>query len=303
MQKRGSDRFSKFNNKKGAAKKEQLRQEKRVARKEREAFFEAKRQGASAKPNKTQPPVGTRAPVEKMPLNKYLAHAGVAARRESAELVKTGMVTVNGKVITEPGHKVNPGDQVRFKGKVIEPTQGLVYILMNKPKDYITTLRDPQKRKTVMDLVRGATPERIFPVGRLDRNTTGVLILTNDGELAQKLTHPSNEIKKVYHAQLDRPLERAHFDALLKGVELEDGLATVDVLAYADLKDKTQIGVEIHSGKNRIVRRLFEHFGYDVKGLDRVVFAGLTKKNVDRGKWRFLTEKEIRDLKYFGKGK
>jgi 23S rRNA pseudouridine2605 synthase len=140
-------------------------------------------------------------------------------------------------------------------------------------------------------------------VGRLDRNTTGVLLLTNDGELAQGLSHPSNEIKKVYHVQLDRPLERNHFEALLKGVELEDGLATVDVLAYADLKDKTQIGVEIHSGKNRIVRRLFEHFKYDVKGLDRVVYAGLTKKNVDRGKWRFLSEKEIRDLKYFGKGK
>jgi 23S rRNA pseudouridine2605 synthase len=154
-----------------------------------------------------------------------------------------------------------------------------------------------------MDIVRAATRERIFPVGRLDRNTTGVLLLTNDGDLAQTLSHPSNEIRKVYHVQLNRPLDRKDFDALLKGVALEDGLATVDVLAYADLKDKTQIGVEIHSGKNRIVRRLFEHFGYDVKGLDRVVFAGMTKKNVDRGKWRFLTEKEIRDLKYFGKGK
>ena len=302
MQKRGSDRFAKFNNKKGAAKKEQLRQEKRAARKEREAFFEEKKKNATNKSTGPKP-VATRAPIEQMPLNKYLAHAGVAARRESAELVRSGLVTVNGKPITEPGHKVNPGDQVKFKGKVIEPTRGLVYILMNKPKDYITTLRDPQRRKTVMDLVRGATGERIFPVGRLDRNTTGVLLLTNDGELAQKLTHPSHETKKVYHVQLDRPLDRAHFDALLKGVALEDGLATVDVLAYADLKDKTQIGVEIHSGKNRIVRRLFEHFGYDVKGLDRVVFGGLTKKNVDRGKWRFLTEKEIRDLKYFGKGK
>jgi len=302
MQKRGSDRFAKFNNKKGAAKKEQLRQEKRAVKKEREAFFEAKKKNATTKSAATKPVV-TRSPIEQMPLNKYLAHAGVAARRESAELVRSGLVTVNGKPITEPGHKVNPGDQVKFKGKVIEPTQGLVYILMNKPKDYITTLRDPQRRKTVMDLVRGATGERIFPVGRLDRNTTGVLLLTNDGTLAQKLSHPSHETKKVYHVQLDRPLERAHFDALLQGVELEDGLATVDVLAYADLKDKTQIGVEIHSGKNRIVRRLFEHFGYDVKGLDRVVFAGLTKKNVDRGKWRFLTEKEIRDLKYFGKGK
>lgn len=302
MQKRGSDRFSKFTNRKGAAKKEQIRQDKRVARKEKEAFFEEKKARQSGlATGRTTPP--QRAVVEKMPLNKFLAHAGLAARREAAELIRTGVVEINGKPITEPGHKVSPGDTVKFKGKVVRPTRELVYILLNKPKDFITTLRDPQKRKTVMDIVKSATRERIFPVGRLDRNTTGVLLLTNDGDLAQTLTHPSHEIKKVYHAQLDRPLERAHFDALLKGVELEDGLATVDVLAYADIKDKTQIGVEIHSGKNRIVRRLFEHFRYDVKGLDRVVFAGLTKKNVDRGKWRFLTEKEIRDLKYFGKGK
>ncbi|MEY4892116.1 MAG: hypothetical protein RIQ34_728 [Bacteroidota bacterium] len=302
MQKRGSDRFSKFNNRKGAAKKEQIRQDKRVARKEKEAFFEEKRArqtGASA----GRPAVPARTVVAQMPLNKFLAHAGVAARREAADLIRTGIVEINGKVVTEPGHKIAPGDVVKFKGKVVRPTSELVYILLNKPKDHLTTLRDPQKRKTVMDIVKSATRERIFPVGRLDRNTTGVLLLTNDGDLAQALTHPSNEIKKVYHAQLDKPLERAHFEALLKGVELEDGLATVDVLAYADLKDKSQIGVEIHSGKNRIVRRLFEHFKYDVKGLDRVVFAGLTKKNVDRGKWRFLTEKEIRDLKYFGKGK
>lgn len=302
MQKRGSDRFSHFNDKKGAAKKEQIRKDKREVRKEREAFFEAKKRAArSTGPAASARPV--REVVDKMPLNKYLAHAGVAARREAAEMVRAGLVTVNDKPVTEPGHKVNPGDLVKFRGKAIKPTREFVYILLNKPKDYITTLRDPQKRKTVMDIVRSATRERIFPVGRLDRNTTGVLLLTNDGDLAQALSHPSNEIKKVYHVQLNRPLDRKDFDALLKGVELEDGLATVDVLAYADLKDKTQIGVEIHSGKNRIVRRLFEHFGYDVRGLDRVVFAGLTKKNVDRGKWRFLTEKEIRDLKYFGKGK
>jgi 23S rRNA pseudouridine2605 synthase len=302
MQKRGSDRFNRFNERKGAAKKEQIRKDKRDARKEREAFFEAKKRAAQTD-NPRKPMVARKEADEKMPLNKYLAHAGVSARREAADLVKQGLVTVNGKVITEPGHKVMSGDLVKFKGKSIKPSNDLVYILLNKPKDYITTLRDPQKRKTVMDIVRAATRERIFPVGRLDRNTTGVLLLTNDGDLAQTLSHPSNEIRKVYHVQLNRPLDRKDFDALLKGVALEDGLATVDVLAYADLKDKTQIGVEIHSGKNRIVRRLFEHFGYDVKGLDRVVFAGMTKKNVDRGKWRFLTEKEIRDLKYFGKGK
>jgi len=301
MQKRGSDRFSHFNDRKGAAKKEQIRKDKREARKEREAFFQAKKKGTPVAGTRT-PPLKREAPAQ-MPLNKYLAHAGVAARREAAEMVRAGVVQVNGKPINEPGYKVMPGDVVKFKGKPIKPTHDFVYILLNKPKDYITTLRDPQNRKTVMDIVRSATRERIFPVGRLDRNTTGVLLLTNDGDLAQALSHPSHEIKKVYHVQLNRPLERNHFDALLKGVVLEDGPATVDVLAYADLKDKTQIGVEIHSGKNRIVRRLFEHFGYDVKGLDRVVFAGLTKKNVDRGKWRFLSEKEIRDLKYFGKGK
>ncbi|MFM7671576.1 MAG: pseudouridine synthase [Bacteroidota bacterium] len=302
MQKRGSERFSKFNDRKGAAKKEQIRQDKREVRKEREAFFEAKRRGPQqASPRNQQ--LMTRPEPAKMPLNKYLAHAGVAARREAADMIRSGLVNINGKPVTEPGYKVLPGDIVKFKGKPIKPTSDFVYILLNKPKDYITTMRDPQKRKTVMDIVRSATRERIFPVGRLDRNTTGVLLLTNDGELAQSLSHPSNEIKKVYHVQLNRPLDKKDFEALLKGVELEDGLATVDVLAYADLKDKTQIGVEIHSGKKRIVRRLFEHFGYDVKGLDRVIFAGLTKKNVDRGKWRLLTEKEIRDLKYFGKGK
>ena len=155
----------------------------------------------------------------------------------------------------------------------------------------------------VLDIISRATKERVYPVGRLDRNTSGVLLLTNDGELAQKLTHPSNEIKKVYAITLNRPLEKKDFDQILKGVQLEDGMASVDSLAYGDIKDKTQLGVEIHSGRNRIVRRIFEHLGYDVKNLDRVIFAGLTKKNIERGKWRFLTEKEVRDLKYFGKGK
>ena len=178
-----------------------------------------------------------------------------------------------------------------------------MYILLNKPKDYITTTDDEKGRKTVLDLVRRATDERVFPVGRLDRNTSGVLLLTNDGELAQKLTHPRYEIKKVYAVTLDKPLEKKDFDRILEGVVLEDGPASVDVLAYADVKDKRQIGVEIHSGKNRIVRRIFEHLGYDVRNLDRVIFAGLTKKNIERGKWRFLSEKEVRDLKFFGKGK
>ena len=238
-----------------------------------------------------------------MPLNKYIAHAGVAARREAAELVKKGLVKVNGAVITEPGHKVTAKDDVRVNGKKVFLAKNLVYILLNKPKDFITTTDDPQGRKTVLDIIGKATTERVYPVGRLDRNTSGVLLLTNDGELAQKLTHPSNEIKKVYHVTLNKPLEKVDFDKILKGIVLEDGPASVDVLAYADIKDKTQIGVEIHSGRNRIVRRIFEALGYDVKNLDRVIFAGLTKKNIERGKFRFLNEKEVRDLKHFGKGK
>ncbi|HRF18494.1 MAG TPA: pseudouridine synthase, partial [Chitinophagaceae bacterium] len=210
---------------------------------------------------------------------------------------------VNGELVTEPGHKVSTKDDIRVNGKKIFLAKNLVYILLNKPKDYITTTDDPQGRKTVLDIIGRATNERVYPVGRLDRNTSGVLLLTNDGELAQRLTHPSNEVKKVYHVTLNKPLEKKDFDQILNGVVLEDGLANVDTLAYADSKDKTQIGVEIHSGRNRIVRRIFEHLGYDVKGLDRVMFAGLTKKNVDRGKWRFLTEKEVRDLKHFKKGK
>jgi len=234
-----------------------------------------------------------------MPLNKFIAHAGVAARREAADMVKQGLVKVNGELITEPGHKVTQKDEVKVNGKKIFLSKNLVYILLNKPKDFITTTDDPQKRKTVLDLVRRATTERVYPVGRLDRNTSGVLLLTNDGELAQKLTHPKHEIKKIYHVQLNRPLDKNDFDKILKGVVLEDGPASVDVLAYADSKDKTQIGVEIHSGRNRIVRRIFESLGYDVRQLDRVMFAGLTKKNIERGKWRFLSEREVRELKHF----
>jgi 23S rRNA pseudouridine2605 synthase len=210
---------------------------------------------------------------------------------------------VNGEMVKEPVRKVTPKDVVLVSGKKISITKNLVYILLNKPKDYLTTTDDPQNRKTVLDIVKSATTERIYPVGRLDRNTSGVLLLTNDGDLSQKLTHPSNQIKKVYSVTLDKPLTKQHFDEILKGVPLEDGMANVDTLGYTDTADKTQIGIELHTGRNRIVRRIFEHFGYDVKNLDRVVFAGLTKKNVPRGKWRFLSEKEVRDLKYFKKGK
>lgn len=234
-----------------------------------------------------------------MPLNKYIAHAGICSRRDAGELVKQGKVTVNGEPVTDPGTKVTEEDVIKLNGKKIFLQHNLVYILLNKPKDYITTAEDPQGRKTVLDIVRGATPERIFPVGRLDRNTSGVLLLTNDGELAQQLTHPSFEVRKIYEAKLDKPLTKADFTKLMNGVTLEDGFVQADSVAYADSKDKSIIGIEIHSGRNRVVRRMFEHLGYDVKALDRVMFANLTKKNVDRGRWRFLTEKEVRLLKYF----
>jgi 23S rRNA pseudouridine2605 synthase len=233
-----------------------------------------------------------------MPLNKFVAHGGICSRRDAAILVKEGKVTVNGTVATDPGMKVSVADTVKVNNKNIIPSKNFVYILLNKPKDYITTSEDPQGRKTVLDLVRTATTERIYPVGRLDRNTSGVLLLTNDGELAQKLSHPKHEVKKVYEVRLDRALTKNDMDKIASGITLEDGFVAPDVIAYADPKDKSIIGVEIHSGRNRIVRRIFEHMKYDVKALDRVMFAGLTKKDVQRGNWRFLKDKELRILKF-----
>jgi 23S rRNA pseudouridine2605 synthase len=320
MKQRSSGNFDKFAKKKSnAAVKEQFKQEKRKLKKEKEAFFDKKkqetRQAASLRgTSKAGPgqqidaaavPQFPNAKITQttvMPLNKFIAHCGVCARRDAAAMVKAGKVKVNGDVVSEPGFKVTQKDTIIINGKKIMLTKNLVYILLNKPKDYITTTDDPQNRKTVLDLLQKNITERLFPVGRLDRNTSGVLLVTNDGDLSQKLTHPSNEVKKIYAVTLNKPLEKKDFEKILQGVKLEDGLASVDVLAYADAQDKTQVGVEIHSGRNRIVRRIFEALGYDVKNLDRVMFAGLTKKNVDRGKWRFLTEKEVRDLKYFGKG-
>lgn len=313
MKKNSSNNFSKFSQKKSnAAIKEQFKQEKRQYKKEREEFFERKRaeKAGAANQQPSAKNVDSKSHFanpksqsdNSMPLNKFIAHSGVCSRRDAADIIKQGKVKVNNELVTEPGHKVSPKDDVRVNGKKVFIQKNLVYILLNKPKDYITTTDDPQKRKTVLELISRATEERVYPVGRLDRNTSGVLLFTNDGDLSQKLTHPSNEVKKIYHVTLNKPLDKKDFEAILKGITLEDGPASVDVLAYADIKDKTQIGVEIHSGRNRIVRRIFEHFGYDVKNLDRVMFAGLTKKNVDRGKWRYLSEKEVRDLKYFGRG-
>jgi 23S rRNA pseudouridine2605 synthase len=261
-----------------------------------------KKESQNSRPVSKQGPPDSKHPThnssDQMPLNKFISHAGVCGRREAAELVKDGKVTVNGDKIFEPGYKVTGKDKVVVKGKQVFLQKNSVYILLNKPKDFITTANDPQGRKTVMDLVKNATPERVYPVGRLDRNTTGVLILTNDGELAQKLTHPSFEIKKIYEVTLDKPVTKKDLDAILEGVTLEDGFVKADAAGYADPKNKAVVGVEIHSGRNRIVRRIFEHLGYDVKGLDRVMFANLTKKNVERGKWRFLQEKEVRLLKF-----
>ena len=246
----------------------------------------------------TAKPSSGKISTEQMPLNKYIAHGGICSRRDAAGLVKDGKVTVNGTPATDPGMKVSQSDIIMVGNNRIVPTKNLVYILLNKPKDFITTSDDPQGRKTVLDLVRTATTERVYPVGRLDRNTSGVLLLTNDGDLAQKLSHPKHEIKKVYEVKLDRVLTKGDMDKIAEGITLEDGFIATDVIAYADSKDKSIIGIEIHSGRNRIVRRIFEHMKYDVKALDRVMFAGLTKKDVQRGKWRFLKDKEIRILKY-----
>ncbi|MGN6440035.1 MAG: pseudouridine synthase [Agriterribacter sp.] len=236
--------------------------------------------------------------ISEMPLNKFIAWSGVCGRREAADLIKAGKVLVNGQVITEPPHRVSQQDNIRVNGKKIALQKNLVYILLNKPKDYITTTDDPEGRKTVMDLIKHATTERVFPVGRLDRNTTGVMLLTNDGELAQRLTHPKYEVKKIYEVRVDQPVTKQQLDTIATGITLEDGFIQPDAVAYADTKDKSVIGIEIHSGRNRIVRRIFEHLGFKVKNLDRVMYGIFTKKNVDRGKWRFLSEKEIRLLKH-----
>ena len=225
-------------------------------------------------------------------LNKFLANAGICSRREADEFIQAGVVTVNGKVVTELGTKVLRTDEVKFHDQPVK-MEKKVYVLLNKPKDTVTTSDDPQQRKTVMDLVKGACPERIYPVGRLDRNTTGVLLLTNDGDLASKLTHPQFLKKKVYHVFLDKNVTAHDMQQIATGITLEDGEIHADAIEYASPTDKSQVGIEIHSGKNRIVRRIFEHLGYRVVKLDRVLFAGLTKKNLRRGDWRFLTEKEV----------
>ena len=230
-------------------------------------------------------------------LNKFIANSGICSRREADTYIATGLVSVNGVRVTELGTKIDPAkDDVRFDGERLKGEKK-VYVLMNKPKDFVTTLADPHAERTVMDLIsKSRCPERIYPVGRLDKATTGVLLLTNDGDLAEKLTHPSHGVRKIYQATLDKNLKKEDFDRILEGIELEDGPIAADALSYVE-GEKNEIGLEIHSGRNRIVRRIFEHLGYKVKKLDRVYFAGLTKKNLRRGAWRFLDDKEVGLLK------
>ena len=235
-------------------------------------------------------------PNEPLRLNKFLANAGVCSRREADEFIQAGVVTVNGEVVTELGTKILRTDVVKFHDQPVS-IEKKVYVLLNKPKDYVTTSDDPQQRKTVMDLVKNACTERIYPVGRLDRNTTGVLLLTNDGDLASKLTHPKYLKKKIYHVYLDKNVTAHDLAQIAEGIQLEDGEIKADDVQYAHPTDKKQVGIEIHSGKNRIVRRIFESLGYRVQKLDRVQFAGLTKKNLKRGDWRYLTEEEVDRLR------
>ncbi|QBA65049.1 pseudouridine synthase [Muriicola soli] len=228
-------------------------------------------------------------------LNKYVANAGVCSRREADTYIAAGNVTVNGKTITEMGFKVNRTDEVRFDGRLLNPEKK-EYVLLNKPKNFITTTRDEKGRRTVMELISNATKARLVPVGRLDRNTTGLLLFTNDGDLAKKLTHPKYGIRKIYHVELNKNLKAEDFRTIQEGIMLEDGLIKVDDLSYLNNAPKREVGIEIHSGKNRIVRRIFEHLGYTVVKLDRVIFAGLTKKDLPRGHWRHLTQQEVINL-------
>lgn len=233
---------------------------------------------------------------EPVRLNKYIAASGVCSRREADEIIRRGLIFVNGKQVTDLGTRVNAGDEVRYKSKKLN-AEKKVYILLNKPKDFVTTVEDPHADRTVIDLIGDACSERVYPVGRLDKSTTGVLLLTNDGDLAGKLTHPKYKRKKIYHVFLDRIVSKNDLFKLTEGIELDGETVAADAVSYADIEDKTQLGIELHSGQNRVVRRLFEKLGYRVRKLDRVYFAGLTKKNLPRGKWRFLTEKEVIMLK------
>ena len=285
----------------GVEKKRPFDKDSRVPNRGKSKSFGPPRFGKPRKFASTKRDVMTEGPKDGLiRLNKFISNSGVCSRREADERIKMGLVSVNGKVITEMGHKVKPTDDVRYESTKLHAEKP-VYVLMNKPKGFITTTEDPQERKTVMSLIGGAVKERVYPVGRLDRNTTGLLLLTNDGDLADKLTHPSYKAKKIYKVELDKPLTKADFDKIVSGVRLEEGKAIVDDLAYVD-DDRMNIGIELHIGWNRIVRRIFESLEYEVVKLDRVVYAGLDKKNLGRGEWRYLSQEEIVKLKHLNKG-
>lgn len=234
---------------------------------------------------------------QKVRLNKFIANSGVCSRRDADDLIRSGSISVNGKVVTDMGVKVDLSDEVKLKGKKIS-NEKKVYILLNKPKGFMTTTKDPHAERTVMDLIKNIGPERLFPVGRLDKNTTGLLLITNDGDLASRLSHPKYNKKKIYHVWLDKPVSKNDLVSLTEGITLtEKEIVAADAASFPDLDDRTQVGIEIHSGQNRVVRRMFESMGYKVKKLDRVYYAGLTKKNLPRGKWRFLSDREISTLK------
>jgi len=263
----------------------------------RDNSFSRKRDNASESGRKEEKTLKVvRKGDEEIRLNRFISNAGICSRRDADKLIAGGEIAVNGKVVTELGAKVRKSDTVVYKGKPLD-VEKKIYLLLNKPRGYVTTLDDPHAEHTVMELIGQACEERIYPVGRLDKETSGVLLFTNDGDLAKKLTHPSYEKRKIYHVFLTGEFSEEHLEQMRKGIELEDGLIAADTINYADPVDKTQVGIEIHSGRNRIVRRIFEHLGYKVARLDRVVFAGLTKKNLPRGKWRFLTPREVGFLK------
>ncbi len=278
--------------------------EKKWNRKADSEFYGDKRKAAprgrgfDKKPGKrNSTPLGGEADDGLIRLNKFISNAGICSRREADEMIEAGVVSVNGEVVVQLGYKVKPEDVVKYNNEVLK-SEKMVYLLLNKPKDFITTADDPEKRKTVMTLIANACKERVYPVGRLDRNTTGLLLMTNDGDLTRKLTHPSFEVQKIYQAELDRAFKPADMMEVEKGLHLEDGFVKVDAISYVGTgQDKAVLGVELHSGKNRIVRRIFEHLGYEVKKLDRVYFAGISKKDLPRGRWRFLSDLEVASLK------
>lgn len=302
--------FSKFTKKKNLPTKSfsrKLSKSHKTSKPINERFSESEKPKFSKKPSEAyaekfvkkhvKKPVSNPANDGLVRLNKYIAHSGVCSRREADTLIQSGAVSVNGEIVTELGTKVKPIDKVQLGGQTLV-SETIRYVLLNKPKGFISTTDDPQKRRTVMQLVEMACKERIYPVGRLDRNTTGLLLFTNEGELAKKLTHPGGKVKKIYHIQTDQPVSPAHMEQIATGLNLEDGFIKPDAVDYVgDGKDRKQIGIELHSGKNRIVRRIFESLDYKIIKLDRVFFAGLTKKDLPRGKWRHLTESEINILK------